>query len=633
MSDEKKYEVSRIHLDTANFDVLVMEIPRDEVNDKLTYLSREKGLVRKSLFDDFLIATCVSNLNDFLTSLNQKSTNLVKLNEIRKELTEKIVEINKNLEPKNLVINKNNVVKMKVRGAKNVSSLIDNELWSTDSYIDKEQILKSDEGRKIDTSKIKRVKDLSYISVEKFWKRIGQYVSVKQFPEDSANIILGGREFTTRTAFEQYVVTICIEEVEDLFAKLDALGLPSRVTPPTLVHELYNLCKSSNPFLGFDVYKEGRGEMGDAENDPFACIQKTAQQGEETDPRRNKKLKLFKHVEKETLLDLNNNIKKFVIGQDDAVGEVVDAIQRSSVGLKDPSSPIGTFVFAGYSGCGKTYTAKILANELIGGNDSIITIDCSEYTSDHEYAKLIGAPSGYIGHEQGGYLTNAVKKSPFSVILFDEIEKASDKVHQLLLQVMDEARLTDGKGHRVSFRDCIVVMTSNIGVKEVSKIGKSIGFGDVSTITDGKRTKAIENALEKKFKPEFLNRITSIINFNKLVKEDYFKIIELEIDKLKINLAASGTDFARVKLEFDESIISHIYDQGIDEKYGARPLIRVIEKEVSTNLARRMLNEEIKGTSTIKVSMKDGVLLLDVVKEEVEEPPFYMEAGNEDDGE
>ena len=631
MSEDKKYEVTRMHLDTANFDVLIMEIPKDEVNDKLTYLTREKGLVRKSLFDDFLIATCVSNLNDFLNDLSQKGTDLVKLNEIREELVLKILEINTYLNPDKLVINKNKVVKLKTRGQRNTTSLTKNEFWAKDAYKDSEaQMLKDKRpNRKIDMSKIRKVKDLDFIPVQKFWKRIGQYVTVKQFPEDSADIILGGREFNTRTSFEQYIVTICINEVEDLFVKLDALGLPNRVNPPTLVHELYNLCKHSNPFLSFNVYKEKRGEDFDENEvvDPFA--QRSVTAGEELEPKRSKKIKLFKHVKKETLLNLGESIKELVIGQDKAIDDVVDALQRSSVGLKDPERPLGAFVFAGYSGCGKSYTAKILADKLIGSREALITVDCSEYSSDHEYAKLIGAPSGYIGHEHGGYLTNAVKKNPFSIILFDEIEKASEKVHQLLLQVMDEARLTDGKGHKVSFKDCVIIMTSNIGVKEVSDIGKSIGFGDAKIITDEKRTKAIENALKKKFKPEFLNRITSIINFNELIKEDYFRIIDLELDKLKINLSLSGTDYSQVKLEFDKSVKEHIYNEGIDEKYGARPLVRTIEKEISTPLARKMLNEGITGEAEVKISIEKSGIKLDVKKvEKTEDPPFYMEAGN-----
>jgi ATP-dependent Clp protease ATP-binding subunit ClpC len=627
MGKNKKYEVTQIHIESAAFDILIMEIPEDEIEDKLTYLSREKGLIKKSLYDDFIIATCVANINDFLTHLNQRGTNLKKLNEIRSEIVENIIAINRFLDPNVLVLNKNKVVKIGTSDDTDVTKLIDNEFWNKDTYKETEQqILHNQDVKKsLDLSKIKSLKDLEYTPVQKFWKRLGQYVTIKQFPEESVDIILGGREFTTRTAFEQYVVTICIEEIEDLFLRLDSLGIPNRVSPPILVHELYELCKASNPFLDFGNYK---GEEMD-EMDPFATMHRTASEGEESESMPTRKTKLFKQVKKEDLLGLGNTIKKRVVGQDDAVDNLVDAIQRSSVGLKDPNHPLGSFIFAGYSGCGKTYTAKILAESLIGSPRGLVNIDCSEYASDHEYAKLIGAPAGYIGHEAGGYLTNAIRKNPFSVVLFDEIEKASDKVHQLLLQVMEEARLTDGKGHAVSFKDAIIIMTSNIGVKEVSDISKTIGFGSVSTITDEKRSQAIEKALKKQFKPEFLNRLTAIINFSTLTKEHYLDIIKLELEKLKVNLKLSGTEFSQIILNFEDSLLNYIYDLGIDDKYGARPLKRAIENEISTPLARKLLNDNVTGQASATLSVKKKKLVIDIREEDdVVNPPFYMEIGS-----
>jgi len=636
MGKNKKYEVTRVTIKSASFDLLILELPEDEVEDKLTYLTREKGLVRKSLYDDFVIATCVANINDFLTHLNQKGTDLKKLNEIRSEIVKNIVKLNKALDPENLVINKNNVVKMRKDGDKNSIKLTENEFWNKDTYKETEkQILRGQDPKKaLDLGKIRSLKDLEYTPVQKFWKRLGHYVTIKQFPEESAEIILGGRDFNTRTSFEQYVVTICIEEIEDLFVRLDAMGLPNRVSPPILVHELYELCRASNKFLDFNEFK---GDMVD-EMDPFSTMHKTASEGEEDNPLSTRKTKLFKHVKKDTLLSLGDIIKEKVVGQDEAIKDLVDAIQRCSVGLKDPDQPLGSFIFAGYSGCGKTYTAKILADSLIGNRKGLISIDCSEYSSDHEYAKLIGAPAGYIGYEDGGRLTNAIKKQPFSVVLFDEIEKASEKVHQLLLQIMEEARLTDNKGTLVSFRNAIIIMTSNIGVSEVNDIAKTIGFGDVNKVTNEKRTKAIENALKKKFKPEFLNRLTGVINFSTLMKDHYFNIIKLELDKLKINLKLSGTEFSQVDLAFDDSMLDYIYNVGIDEKYGARPLKRSIEREISTPLARKLLNDEVVGKSSAAISVKNDKLVIDVIKADKEDkeddassPPFYMEAGEKNE--
>jgi len=625
--DKNKYEVKQVYIETASYNLLILKIPENEIDDKLTYLSREKGLIAKSLYDDFLIATCIANVNPFLQHLNQKGTDLTKLNKIREELIEKILEVNKKLNPINLVINKNHVLKLKKgRVSKDTILLTENELWDKDIYKESEKgIINGNKSRKkLDRSKIKNIKDLKYIAIQKFWKRIQQYITIKQFEESDVDALLGERSFDTRTAFEQYVVTICVEEIEDLFVRLDKLGLPLRVDPPVLIHELYEICRASNPFLDFDMYKEDLPEDGSL--DPFASFHRTAEAGSEGGPLgQRKKIKLFRHVGRPLLLDLGNRMKKRVVGQDDTIKDLVEAIQRSSVGLKDPEQPIGSFVFTGYTGCGKTYTAKILAEELTGSSKGIVIIDCSEYTVDHEYAKLIGAPSGYIGYEQGGYLTNAIRKQPFSIVLFDEIEKASEKVHQLLLQIMEEARLTDGKGHHVSFKDTIIIMTSNIGVREVDEVSKTIGFGDVGKITPDKHFKAIKEALKKKFKPEFLNRITSIIDFNRLTEENYLDIIRLELDKLKRNLKLNNTGYSNLKLNFDESLCRFIYDKGIDEDFGARPLKRAIETEVSSPFAMRLLNEDVGENAKVNIYVEDGELKIDIKKDsEFADPPFYM---------
>jgi len=632
MGDSNKYDVEQVYLESSAYSLLILKIPENEIDDKLTYLSREKGLIAKSLYDDFLIATCVANITQFLQHLNQKGTDLPKLNEIRAEVIEKILKVNKKLDPKNLILNKNHVIKLKKGkiNSKEEMLLIKNEFWNKDIYKESEKNEKAEV--KLDKSNIKNIKDLEYTTAEKFWKRIQHYVTIKQFNEDDVDSLLSERSFDTRSSFEQYVITICINEIEDLFHKLDKLGLPQRIDPLKLIHELYELCRSSNPFLDFDIYKNSTTNDEDDVLDPFASFHKTAEAGfEENHLNKKKKVKLFRHIAKSSLLDLGSKIKGSVIGQDEAINDLVDAIQRSSVGLKDPEQPIGSFVFTGYTGCGKTYTAKILAEELIGSPKGIVTIDCSEYTADHEYSKLIGAPSGYIGHEQGGYLTNAVKKNPFSIVLFDEIEKASDKVHQLLLQIMEEARLTDGKGHHVAFRDTILIMTSNIGVEEVESISNTIGFGNVGEVTAKKQGGAIAQALKKKFKPEFLNRITSIINFNGLTKENYLSIIKLELDKLRRNLKINNTSYSTLRLKFDESLHDFIYSKGVDEKFGARPLKRTIEREISTPLARKLLNEDVDDYSKVKIYVKDDELKIDIDQDsKVVDPPFYMTAGNGD---
>jgi len=636
------YEVIQVFLESVPYNLLIYKIPEEELNDKLTYFTREKGLIPQSLFHDFLIANCISNIHDFLEHLQTNRPELDKLVSIREEMVDKVMELNPSLIPSNLIINTNKVVKVKEGQKKdNEILLTENELWKNDLYKDNLNIATDNNKKELDLSKVKNVQDLGYSLTEKFWRRIGRYVSFKKFEPGSEVVILGDRSFNTRTAFEQYVVTICVEEVEDLFLQLDKLGLPNRVSPHILIHELYEICRNINPFLDYDNYKDTMDpdEFNDmAEDDqaidPFEAIQGAGATPQDILSKKlkdKKRTKLFRDVPKEKLLKLGDSIKKHVIGQDQAIDDLMDAIQRASVGLKDPDRPIGSFIFTGYTGVGKTYTAKILAEQLIGSRRNVVSVDCSEYSADHEYAKLIGAPSGYIGHEHGGFLTNALKRDPFSIVLFDEIEKASDKVHQLLLQVMDEARLTDGKGNSVSFRDAIVIMTSNLGVNELQNIAKTIGFGNVSEITNEKRNSALKAALKKKFKPEFINRISCIVNFNELTKKDYLRIIKLEIEKLKRNLRLNRTPYSKLDIKFDRTLYNFIYKTGIDSKFGARPLQRAIEKEISTPLARELLRADfdVKTTKVIVKSYK-GKVKIEMEKREpkAEDPPFYMEAGS-----
>lgn len=626
------YKVVEVLLESIPYKVMIYQIPDQELNDKLTFFTRDRGIIKESYYQDFLIATCVSEISKLLQYLRDSQKDLQKLGEVRQEVLEKILELNPKLMPSNLVINSNFVVKTK-SGDKQPGEipLAANDHWRS-------MDIKPSQGvDQLDMSKIQSLRDLSYIKVQKFWRRLNRYITIKQYEPGSELVILSNHVFSTRSSFEQYVVITCVEEVEDLFNQLDRLQLPSRVSPHILMHELYELCRGSNPFLDYDVYKDtNQIEEQPSENpdeeavDPFKDVRTAAHSAAEetlSEALGKKKLKTFRDVPKNTLLGLGNSIKKRVIGQAEAIDDLVDAIQRASVGLKSPEQPIGAFIFTGFTGVGKTYTAKILAEELTTNRNNLITVDCSEYSADHEYAKLIGAPHGYIGHEHGGYLTNALLKNPFSIVLFDEIEKASDKVHQLLLQIMDEARLTDGKGRKVSFRDAIVIMTSNLGVNEMQSVEKTIGFGDVAVLTKDKRVQSVKEALKKKFRPEFLNRLTGVVHFDALTKADYHKIIKLELEKLKRNLKVNRTPYSKLSITFDKSLYGYIYKVGIDEKFGARPLQRAIEREISTPLARKILKEDVDCDNTaITVLAKKNEVVIDVqcVNKSVDEPPFFM---------
>lgn len=479
-----------------------------------------------------------------------------------------------------------------------------------------------DKKNKRPLSELVPVSELKYTYVKKWWNRLSKYVEIKQFREEDAEHILRSADFTSRSVFNSHIVSIGVKNVRDLFEFLDSIGISAKVSPPILMHELYDLCRQANPFLSFEEALKWTDNFTNKEK-PDDKKKKKASHSMSDYAKDSKQKKKFKDIPKKELLTLSDRINEQLIGQEEAIDSLVEAIQRAGVGLRDPEKPIGSFLFAGSTGCGKTKTCKVLAKELTKDKDSLVIVDCSEYSADHEYAKLIGSPNGYVGFEQGGYLTNAVQKNPFSIVVFDEVEKASYKVHELLLQVLDEGRLTDGKGNQVSFKDTIVILTSNIGASEVDDIKKTVGFGDVATITDKKKDLEIAKAIKKKFKPEFINRIDSIVYFKKLTKKDYMKIIDLELEKLNSYLRNSESEYKDSVLIFDVKAKALVYREGINEAYGARPLKRCIEKLISTPLAIKMLKDDISSTSKIKVSAYKNTALFDIFDAQAE-PPFYL---------
>jgi ATP-dependent Clp protease ATP-binding subunit ClpC len=294
--------------------------------------------------------------------------------------------------------------------------------------------------------------------------------------------------------------------------------------------------------------------------------------------------------EGQKLLEMEQELTKHVIGQSNAVKKLVKAIQRTRVGLKDPNKPIGSFIFLGPTGVGKTEMAKVLATYLFDKEDSLVRIDMSEYMEKFSVSRLVGAPPGYVGYEEGGQLTEKVRRKPYSVVLLDEIEKAHPDVFNLLLQVLDDGILTDGLGRRVDFRNTIIIMTSNIGARDLKDFGSGIGFSTKSR-TDNMEEQAkitIQNALKKAFAPEFINRLDDIIVFNSLEKVDLHQIIDLLLVKLMTRLANLG--FA---VELTEQAKDFIAEKGYDPQYGARPLNRAIQKYLEDPLAEEILKGEL----------------------------------------
>ena len=283
--------------------------------------------------------------------------------------------------------------------------------------------------------------------------------------------------------------------------------------------------------------------------------------------------------------------------------KVVKAIQRSRAGLKDPNKPIGSFFFLGPTGVGKTQLAKVLSKYLFDTEDSLIRIDMSEFMEKFSISRLVGAPPGYVGYEEGGQLTEKVRRKPYSIVLLDEIEKAHPDVFNLLLQVLDDGHMTDGLGRKIDFKNTIIIMTSNIGARQLAEFGTGVGFGTKSQadqVVENSKV-VIQNALRKAFAPEFLNRVDDMIIFHSLKREDIHKIIDLELAKLYGRIRNLG-----YTIEMTEKAKDFICDKGYDEKFGARPLKRAIQKYIEDPLAEQIVKASLSEGDKILLDLEEG---------------------------
>jgi ATP-dependent Clp protease ATP-binding subunit ClpC len=311
-------------------------------------------------------------------------------------------------------------------------------------------------------------------------------------------------------------------------------------------------------------------------------------------------VKRMVQAETEKLRKMSEDMRGMVIGQDDAIAKVVKAIQRNRVGLKDPKKPIGTFIFLGPTGVGKTELARALARYMFDSEDALIRIDMTEYMEKFTVSRLIGAPPGYVGYEEGGQLTEKVRRKPYSVILLDEIEKAHPDIYNILLQVLDDGQLTDGLGRKVDFKNTLIIMTSNIGARQLKDFGTGVGFATSSKIEheDEANKAVIEKALKRTFSPEFLNRIDDVIIFNSLTKDNIFRIIDILMKGVTKRLTNLG-----FSLELTEDAKSFLADKGYDVQFGARPLHRAIQKYLEDPLAEEILNLNVKAGDVLEADL------------------------------
>ena len=307
----------------------------------------------------------------------------------------------------------------------------------------------------------------------------------------------------------------------------------------------------------------------------------------------------------ETMLlsQLDSSLSDKVIGQSEAVMKIAKSIRRNRLGIKDPNKPIGSFIFLGSTGVGKTYLAKQLAKQMFGSEENMIRVDMSEYQEKHSISRLIGAPPGYVGYDEGGQLTEQVKNKPYSVILFDEIEKANKDIFSTLLQVLDDGHLTDGMGRKINFKNCVIIMTSNVGVKKLQEFGAGVGFktNSSSYVEEEQKREVLKKELKKFFAPEFLNRIDEVIIFNSLGKEDVKKIVKLELNVLSERLTG-----LKYNIKFDDSIVEMISEVGFDEMYGARPLKRAIQDKIEDFISEEVLKSNIQENTEYTLISENG---------------------------
>ncbi len=432
-----------------------------------------------------------------------------------------------------------------------------------------------------------------------------RYVSDRNFPDKALDAL---DEAGSRAHINNIIVP---EEIEKLEKKLDETNQAK-----------LEAVKAQNFELAIQLRNQGEEEKQQLETLKKEWEEKLDNERQEVDDEKVAEVvammtgvptQRIAQAEGSRLLLMGESLKGSVIGQDEAIKKTVKAIQRNRIGLKDPNKPIGTFMFLGPTGVGKTLLAKKLAEYLFDSTDALVRVDMSEFMEKFTVSRLVGAPPGYVGYEEGGQLTEKVRRHPYSVVLLDEIEKAHPDVFNLLLQVMDEGRLTDSVGRKIDFKNTILIMTSNVGSRQLKDFGAGVGFNTGGNQKDMTHS-VISKALNKAFSPEFLNRVDDIIMFDQLEREDIFKIIDIELKDFFLRIRKLGYD-----LELTPEAKSFIADKGYDRNFGARPLKRSIQKYLEDELAELMLrlNAEGKIGGTIKASYTEGDDKLTISYEEI----------------
>ena len=436
-------------------------------------------------------------------------------------------------------------------------------------------------------------------------------------------------ELTTRYLNDRHLPDKAIDALDEVGARvhISNINVPKEVTD--IEKKILDIKEKKNDVIRSQKYEEA-AKLRDVERQLNTSLEDARKKWEE-ESSNNKQivnedsvaevvsmmcgipLQRVNQNENEKLSKMQESISGRVVGQEEAVKKIVKAIQRGRVGLKDPNKPIGSFMFLGPTGVGKTQLAKILAKYLFDSEDSLIRIDMSEYMEKFSVSRLVGAPPGYVGHDEGGQLTEKVRRKPYSVVLLDEIEKAHPEVFNLLLQVLDDGQLTDSLGRKVNFKNTIIIMTSNTGSRQLKEFGTGVGFSTKSRSENkvDESNSIIDKELKKKFAPEFLNRVDDVIMFNSLDKEDINKIIKIELDSL-----INRVEKMEFNLEISDDAVEYIATQGFDPEYGARPLKRAIQKYVEDVLTEEIIqhNPEKGSKMILDYNKEDDKMIVNFEK-------------------
>jgi len=603
------YTVVDVQWRSAKLTLQIVKVPEEKIPAKLATLDAVSG-ISKIEFYHFLIGKCLIDQERVSRHIAITSSTPETDAKLVEEVALLVIQVNPLLNPGLMAISEEGAVVLLADDESSTRLLVDNPLWNQsmdDLMSDFQEFME-------DSSLIS-----SGYGVEKvLWEEVGLEVPILKLDgseEQLSEFFAKRSKFSAVVGYKAYVIQNAIIDFHNTVLQLEQLGVSQEMSTTEMSDKLFALVLDVNPSLSLDAISESFVEVkrGPAPpkptrrsrvdpNNPPTTLDATASAampaGKKTTVRD------FASVPTEELRSLATRIQERVVGQQEAVQALCETLQVAGAGLRDPEKPLGSFLLTGETGVGKTLLAKVLSEKLVGSAQTIVRIDCSEYSHSHEISKLIGAPAGYLGHDAGGQLTNKIIQTPFSVVLFDEIEKAHSKLYDILLQILDEGRLTDGKGATADFSDCVILLTSNIGVRDVSKIGKTVGFGDAALMTHGKKTAAITGALKRHFKPEFLNRLDGVLTFNALSKEDGKKIVHLSFKEVCGYLESKN-----VRLEPSDALVNHLLDVGFSPEYGARALKRQVESLVIRPLAIKMLAEKALDNCKVLADFVDDTVV------------------------